>query len=108
MGNPRNTLTSTTNLALEPDDEIFSDLNSLKDSLAKTNQPLIPAIITIFSAFKKQIIEDMQVEFKNSLDIIKNECFSACQKKDVKIKDLEKLNNGLQKQIVNQMSKYTF
>ena len=40
-------------------EEMFSELSNFKDSMAKTNQPLIPILIKLFGMFREQLKEDM-------------------------------------------------
>ena len=97
--NPSSTAIIIPDPVIGGDDDLFLELNSLKNSLAAKNQPLIPAIITIFGDFKKQIVADLNSKLQESVDSIKNECLSACKAKDGKIKDLQNLNHDLKKQI---------
>ena len=81
-------------------DGLFEELLQLKPSLAKTNQPLIPAIIATFSSFKEQLVADLTSKFDSTVSEIKDEFHNICQAKDAKIKSLENSNQHLTKQLM--------
>ena len=67
-------------------DDLFEQLNSIKSSLSKNNQPLIPTLISLFEKFESQIISSIQSKVDSSTAQIIEEN----RMKDAKIATLEK------------------
>ena len=95
--NDNNNMDNFSEIAEEED--LFTELNSLKSTLAAKNQPLIPTLIKIFVSFKNQIVADLHAKLDETVTSIKNDCLSVCVTKDAKIKVLETSNHLLKKQI---------
>ena len=77
-------------------DPVFNNLISVKSSLSKNNQELIPALIKLFGDFRIKIVSDLNEKFNNMTDIIKEECLTACKAKDEKILELQAMCTTLQ------------
>ena len=72
------------------DDPIFCELNSLKPTIAKTLQPIVPALVQLFSSLQSKLISEFKTLLDNTVDSMKRECLSVCRDKDQTIETLKK------------------
>ena len=86
-------------------DPLFEELVKIEGSLAKTNKPLVSALIKIFGNFKTVLISDFEDRINFAVASIKSECLGACQAKDAKIAHLESTNISLRNEITSFQSK---
>ena len=84
---------------LSKTDPIFNELTTLQPTLAKTNQPLIAALISLFGEFREKILTDIQTNIDTSVAELKAEFVSAIQAKDAKINELETTCCSLKKTV---------
>ena len=87
---------------LDNSDPLFNELNSIKDSLSKNNQNMVPIIVELFVEFQKTITHQLELKFNEAVERIKDECLQTCQAKDAKITALE----GTCKRLQNKLDKY--
>ena len=85
--------------SLAKTDPLFRALNDLQPTLAKVNQPLISALITIFGDFREKILTDFQTKMDSSFAELKSDYMSFLQTKDAKINELENSCNYLRKTV---------
>ena len=89
------------------EDPIFRNLKGIKESLAAKNQPLVPALIDLFTSFHTKLISEFQALLNNTVESIKRECSSpACHEKDITINSLKMHVSQLEKKLEESDAKF--